>query len=115
MNRTIKFRGQRTDNGEWVYGLLERTGYKFFIYDYNDIRSRIDENTVGQFTGLLDMNGKEIYEGDILDFEGKIFPVKYYVPLARFNTTNDGAFIGVRTWDETEIVGNVYDNPELLK
>lgn len=121
MNRTIKFRGKRIDNGEWVYGYLADEDYINDI-DSIDLSSiEVDRETVGQFTGLFDKNGKEIFEGDIL-LMGEDEGVRIYNKVG----IKDGCFgyIGERTREllpfchynvSEEIAGNIYDNPELIK
>lgn len=118
--RTIKFRGKRIDNGEWVYGYLADENYINDIYSIDLSSIKVDRDTVGQFTGLFDKNGKEIYEGDIL-----LIGVKEGARIYNKVGIKDGCFgyVGENTgelmpfcdYDVTEkIVGNIYDNPELL-
>lgn len=126
MNRTIKFRGKRIDNGEWVHGSLDLTDNSAAIsWDRIDNDgdivpwfANVDPDTVGQFTGLHDKNGKEIYEGDILDFpEDKDFlPETVIFNEGCFMVEGDYSTIAMNTID-TEyrtIISNIHDNPELL-
>lgn len=133
--RQIKFRGKRLDNGEWVYGDLEysKRSNTARIHLYNNEgaylwEEKVDPDTVGQFTGLYDTHGKEIYEGDILHTIGKNDLTKgkhYYrsvsfergsfcMNVAEYNVTNplhNHTIGGSLNW---EVVGNIYDNPDLL-
>jgi hypothetical protein len=132
--RTIKFRGKRVDTGEWVYGDLYRimgfgTGPHWLIgtaetEDYKD--PEVDPETVGQFTGLKDKDGREICEGDILSYgpwsSGTglcLHVVRWSRSAASFVSDegpggNDLIDMGI---DEAGagVIGNIHDNPELLE
>ena len=132
MNRTIKFRGKRLDNGEWVYGDLEYNRAKNIarIHTYDEdgeylIQHSVDPATVGQFTGLLDKNGKEIYEGDILmlgSSDAGICEVKWNESqlafCIRFYYERNLGIRPLGAWardgKDIAILGNIHDTPELL-
>lgn len=129
--RKIKFRGKSIDGKEWLYGdLVSSADKKRFAILVNNKESydecEVAPETVGQFSGLYDCNGKEIYEGDIVEWEkdGLMYVVKFWDGMfyASVEECNDGIFGGfplhaltVHEDGKCKIVGNIYDNTELLK
>lgn len=112
MNRIIKFRGKRIDNGQWVYGFLAED---YYINDVNseDFPSiEIAPETVGQFTGLLDKNGREIYEADIVVSKYSN-PGEVVFSDGQFCVNYNG-YCALIPSDAYETIGNIHDNPELL-
>lgn len=117
--REILFRGKRSDNGIWIYGSLFRSVNEYFILPLPIIPPRIEVNpeTVGQFIGLTDKNGKQIFEGDILSEQGSLFLVVWDKKWARFKLQHIDRAIQYPEWnrgEQMEVVGNINDNPELL-
>ena len=142
--REILFRGKQLDNGEWVYGSFcmdareqfnGLCGVDGFIRLYDKAKGKmqtyeVDRETVGQYTGLKDKNGKRIWEGDIIDASAEwwdasgpaghsspIIPVEwceYYCgfdPFANYDC-DCGVFIYA---NNCIVIGNITDNPELLE
>ena len=129
--RTIKFRAKDFD-GVWHYGSLVYTNIldaKIYSQTVKGSLKITDwlfvtPDTIGQFTGLYDKNGKEIYEGDILKWkaDNRLYAVifnwgMFYASVEVCNQETYGGFpLHSLTDDEAcEIVGNIYDNPELKK
>ena len=139
MNRKILFRAKRKGvidgscyrskykNGDWVYGLITKQYSKEFWDKLNDeMRDiygvsgiEIDRDTVGQFTGMYDKFGNEIFEGDIvkcLSLEyGYVNKEVYYAESnAKFRLSSCGTDYEFGEYINVEVIGNIYDNPELL-
>lgn len=131
--REIKFRGKAHDDGRWLYGSLDyRQWYsqicqKMFILTKTGCEE-VRYETVGQFTGLYDRYGKEIYESDIVETErGRLCVVEWFSSnsyqgwdLKPIYTEENLKYEAPRLpflWkkDYIKVVGNIYDNPELLE
>lgn len=133
--REILFRGKRLDNGEWVYGsfcmdALEQfnglCGVDGFIRLYDKTKRKmqtheVERETVGQYTGLNDKNGKKIFEGDIWNCKGCIGLIIWCKEESRFEAVYEidgmrfeNAVSDIRA-NTVEVIGNIHDNPELLK
>lgn len=130
--RKIIFRGKRIDNGEWVYGFYCYNPHmkRAEIFSFTDIQSyvyEVDPETVGQYTGLLDKNDVRMFEGDFLKEENGGLLVVAFVEGAFCHQEIPRFLEGVDIasgFDDTdyylnqedrEVVGNIHDNPELLK
>ena len=130
--REILFRGKRIDNGEWVFGslLAWRDGDTDICCHNSDNNGEMDKvivrpETVGQFTGLTDKNGKKIFEGDILRFSytGKNHGVEGTEAVV-FKSGKFGVewgwhkeLVALDGFANTtiEVIGNIHDNPDLLE
>ena len=147
--REILFRGKRVDNGEWVIGyyvqkqdpLLVGAAYHCILTQEKDSCGclmstvswyNVTPESIGQYTGVKDKNGKRVYEGDIVvahitqnalthteKYKG-IYEVKYHDKHCYFylaKRKNNILFDG--NWryflSEIEVIGNIHDNPELLE
>ncbi len=122
--REILFRGKRTDNGEWVEGYyspvnIPITGNMGHFINVGGYRAvEIDPDTVGQFTGLTDRNDVKIFEGDIVNYNGEPGYVGFDKENAEFLiffSKWTAGFDSIYCDRNAEVIGNIYDNPELLE
>ena len=129
--REILFRGKRVYNGEWAYGslILWKDGDAEICVSSTEEREEqskviVHPETVGQYTGLTDNNGKKIFEGDIVQYYGtyalEVFIENGHTKTRWFDTVTSSKctelFFGhdEEALGEVEVIGNIHDNPELL-
>lgn len=152
MNREIKFRGKMIPENEWIFGTILRIPAppvcfgksetdKYYIQfpdprympdwnmPYKMVQGEVNPDTIGQYTGLHDKNGKEIYEEDVVKItnkNSKVIPIKpliaqivwseEYLAYILITTSVKDAFenLGDYIDYDIEVIGNVFENPELL-
>ena len=123
--REIRFRGISKNNNRWVYGFVsidknsaKMEGFPHYISRASGyLPVEVVPKSVGQYTGLKDKNGVEIYEGDILSYFG--FEYEVIFEESAFGWYEDGTFysfaeMAIGEIVRTNIIGNRYENPELL-
>lgn len=121
MNREIKFRAKELIHNQWIYGgIAEDRKGNTVILPKNDWSKGgcVDVGTVGQFTGLHDKCGKEIYEGDIVQWDECVADYTFVTQSSEvFYDDRSASFMPFGEWHSSdfEIIGNVFDNPELLE
>ena len=124
--REIIFRGKRTNDGEWIEGSLCTTipsDENFYTISYFDfegyyIEEKVIPETVEQYTGLTDKNGKKIFEGDIVTmpaYAGGRHKAVVYFKNGKFAVDGSNYHFKDIAPKRMEVIGNIHDNRELLK
>lgn len=116
--RDIKFKGKRLDNGEWTYGdLLHLVDGVYISNDNGNNMAQVNPDTACQFTGSVDKNGKEIYEGDVIHIGPDYYVVIWVEDLGGFYLKVDYAKLpctsplgAMLCRFDFEVIGNINDD-----
>ena len=118
--REILFRGKRIDNGEWLEGdLIHAPDGRAAISTVDDLLE-VQHETVCQYTGLTDKGSRKIWENDIIRYNKKLFRVAWKADCTHFaaypldKEIRYAPCLNIGTMKSVEVVGNIFDNPELL-
>lgn len=118
MNREIKFRGKRLDNGEWVYGDLLHLVDGVYISNDNGCNiAQVDTDTVCQFIGCKDKSGKEVYEGDVVEVASFLYKIAWSETHGAFRLREDDPnggttyySLGADLCQYAVVKGNIHDD-----
>ena len=122
--RTIRFRGKFKKTGEWLYGdLIRNVEGAFAIVPPYEISMNnyyrnyvVDKETIGQFTGLYDESGKAVYEGDLLrGYDNNVIEVVWLDACFCGCISNTIVPLRILDVEDRDVIGNIYDNKELLE
>ena len=124
MKRENLYRGKRVEDGRWIEGSLIGNDVIVgkiveFEEDYfcTEFWYKVDQETVGQFTGMTDKKGKKLFEGDVYSMGEKNILYVVIFDKSQFigKQVGNRSLAGLEYWkSDIEIIGNIYDNPELL-
>ena len=116
MNRQIKFRGKRKDNGKWVFGDLVHNAFdgtsrnmSVGIKTDGAYPVEVIPETVGQFTGLQDKHGNDIYESDIMRSLTNMEAHIVFSPTYGFYAQGDDFIINPESFKDRKLIGNIHD------
>ena len=116
--REFLLRGKRSDNGEWITDseTYIRDGDGIWLSDENLNVVTVIPETVGQYTGLTDKNGIKIFEGDIVDYiSSDVIGNPKTGTIIVEDMTDYDTMIYLNHSEELQIIGNIHDNPDILK
>ena len=115
--REILYRGKRKDTGKLTVSdsILQHNGL-IKLWDKEDGYVEVEPETIGQYTGLTGKNGKKIFEGDIMQLCSACYPCLVYWDGKSWAWKQNGKRREIDlTREKMEVIGNIYDNPELVK